>query len=720
MDLMPHTRIAFVSFSAACVLLGIAVESPAQNSRTYRLNAVDLKQRVIWGAECRQPEDSGLAFGGQDQDADDGRPHTRMLINGEWKDIHRELRKNNPNRDLHDQIWKLRGQAKNNLARARAIYFKGLPAEEETARIEQHLAVGLQQVKQAINTIVPNLPVALEDFYAQRQVCCAGAYLERARRHSPDHLDVVSTHMLQNLRQVQLQLELAAEMLASEPPPRAMNCGAARLPNRQLGPEGRTLVYDAKTKLYVLFGGDHLDYLTNDTWVFNPMERRWFLREVGKAPPPRANHRLEAVGDGTVRMTGGYTYSSNTDYVGGQYRDLNDGEWTYDIEKNTWSGGELVAADTRVYRTGPFHPDFYLQGPKPDAAKFEEWLSQIPSNEWVPTNPPHLPRLNRDWGTARIDPGRDMILRWSGGHSAHGGTDVLHYHFSTNRWELPFPVEFPLGQLYSNTSYPNGFNFNLRPWMTGHTYQNYDYDPPSKKMIKAGRPRNFYIYDPDVGDWVGRGRKPAAMQYNSCFYTLTLTATPHGVICWDKNGRVHRYEHAGDGKWNELELTGNKLPGAYVDNSTIAYDSQRDRVLIINTPGYGKPFDGQVWSLDLKTNVVTGLSPEGREHAARFANVDKCVYDAANDLLLIGTYLKDAGEHTATPAFDCKHNRWVTLDLKYSVGERYGRTTRAFPHTRSDGLMFDPARKLIWGTNTNSQVYMLRLDLERANAKPLN
>jgi len=412
-------------------------------------------------------------------------------------------------------------------------------------------------------------------------------------------------------------------------------------------------------------------------------------------------------------MTGGYTYSSNTDCVGGQYVDLDDGQWIYNIERNQWSGGKLTAPESRVYRTGPFHPDYYLRGPKPDSAKFEAWLSELPVNEWVPTNPPHLPRLNRDWGTARMDPDRDMILRWSGGHSAHGGTDVLHFHFATNRWELPFPVEFPLGQLYSNTSYPNGYNFNLRPWMTGHTYQNYDYDPPSKKLIKAGRPRHYYVYDPNLGDWIGRGEKPAAMQYNSCFYTLTLTATPHGVVCWDKNGRVHRYDHSG-GKWIELELTGDTLPGACVDNSTIAYDSKRDRVLMINTLGYRKPFDGQVWALDLKTKMVKRLSPKGREHADRFANIDRCCYDADHDLLLMGTYLKDAGDHTPTPAYDCQNNRWVTLDIKYSTDKRLGNTTRAFPHGRSDGLMFDPRRKLIWGTNTNSQAYVLRLDLERA------
>lgn len=717
--------VAFCSFTI------VTMSAPAQQ-RPYRLNGVDLKQRIIWGAECRQPDGSGLAFGGQDQDADDGRPHTRVLIDGEWEAIHRELRENNPNEKLRDHVWTMRGQAKNVLARARAIYFKGLDTDEEATRVKHEVAPRLSQLGKEIDNVVPNLTIDLEDNYARQQVCAAGLYLQKARKRLPSIDDRVGPDALRSLHQAQIQLGLAAEALASEPPPRAMNCGTARLPNRQSGPASETLVHDAKTKLYILFGGDHLDYLTNDTWVFDPSKRRWFQRQPQAAPPPRANHRLKANGDGTVHLTGGYTYTSNTDYVGGQYIDLDDGEWIYDIEKDAWRGGELVAQDSRVYRTGPFHPDFFLQGPKPNAARFEGWLSKLPENEWVPTNPPHLPRLNRDWGTARIDTNRDTILRWSGGHSAHGGTDVLHFHFSTNRWELPFPVEFPLGQLYSNTSYPNGFNFNLRPWMTGHTYQNYDYDPPSKTMIKAGRPRHFYIYDPDVGDWIGRGEKPPAMQYNSCFYTLTLTATPHGVVCWDKQGRVHRYDgsriretadlnsqESSYGKWIELELSGDKLPGAYVDNSSIAYDPNRDRVLMINTGGRRKPYDGQIWALDLKTNSVQRLSPKGEEYANRFANVDKCCFDAANDLLLLGTYLRDSGDHTPTPAYDCEKNEWITLDLKYSTGKRFGNTTRAFPHSRSDGLVFDSKRKLIWGTNTNSQVYVLRLNLKRANANLL-
>lgn len=692
-------------------------QAAAQQARqAYRLNAVDLNQRVIWGGECREPDGQGLAFGGQDQDADDGWPHTRILANGEWKAIDRDLQSKNPLQKLHEQTWAVRQSAKNTLARARSLFFLGLTDSDELAQIKRDVEPLLARLATQSAELDAELLKGPTGEYERVQLAFARKQLQQTREKLPSMVDGISARHLRDLHQAQIRLELAAESLAAEPPARAMDCGTARISGDQSGPAGNTLVYDAKTNLYVVFGGDHLDYLTNDTWVFDAAQQLWIQRHPAGAPPPRANHRLETSGDGTVRLTGGYTYSSNTDYVGGQYRDLNDGTWVYDIAKNEWSGGDLVEADARVYRNGPFHPEFYFEGPEPDAAKFEQWLKEIPTNEWTLTNPLHRPQLNRDWGTARIDTHRDQMLRWSGGHSAHGGTDVLHFHFSTNRWELPFPVEFPLGQLYSNTSYPNGFNFNLRPWMTGHTYQNYDYDPPSRMMIKAGRPRHHYIYDPDFGDWIGRGKKPVAMQYDSCFYTLTLTATPQGVVCWDANGRVHRYVHA-DSAWTELDLTGDKLPGAYVDNSSIAYDSKRDRVLMINTLGYGKPFDGTVWSLDLKTNVVKAMSPAGLEQAARFANVDKCVYDAGHDLLLLGTFLNGSGDHTPTPAYDCAADGWVMLDIKYTTGERSGNTTRAFPHRRSDGLMYDARRNLIWGTDTNSQVYVLRLDPDQIRVK---
>src|SRR5262249_48102184 len=147
------------------------------------------------------------------------------------------------------------------------------------------------------------------------------------------------------------------DVFAEEPPPRALS----------------PIAYDAKTKLFVIFGGDHLDYLMNDTWTFDPEKKIWRMLLGVKPPPPRANHTLIAPGDGTIILKGGYTYTSSTDYVGAQYRDLNDGEWTLNISGGFWDG-KLHDWPSRTYRTGRLHPDFYMQGPLPDPKAFATWL----------------------------------------------------------------------------------------------------------------------------------------------------------------------------------------------------------------------------------------------------------------------------------------------------------------------------------------------------------
>jgi len=711
---MIHSPIIFTITST--LLIGILpITCLAEPGKPYRLGAVDLKQKVIWGAEVKVDETTGLAFGGQDQTAADGRPHTRLLVNGKWTPIHDELRAKNSGQKRRDALWQFRSEVRNVLAKYRNLFFRGLSQSEELKALKT-IDKDIETIRASFDDRIGLVAITdATDKYQVMQHAFARSHLLTAFELLPAAGKRTGTQQIQSLHRSQIHIELAAEALGAEPAARALNCGPHR---KETEEQTSSIVYDPQSKQFILFGGDHLDYLTNDTWIFDTVEKRWFQRHPKSAPAPRANHNL-TVKNGIVTLTGGYTYASNTDYVGGQYRDLDDGVWTYNIAKNEWSSSEssgegLVAADSRTYRTGPFHPDYYLQGDRPNSEKFQQWLSELPTNKWVATNPSYRPRLNRDWGCARMDPTRDLLLRWSGGHSAHGGTDVPHFHFASKRWELPFPVEFPLGQLYSNTSYPNGFNFNKRPWMTGHTYQNYAVDITTGLLVKAGRPKHTYVYDPTIADWISRSEKPKAMQYNSCFYTLTLTSTNDGVLCWDRYGKVHKYNSAKQ-QWSELELNGETLPGAYVDNSTITHDSKRNRALIFAAPGYQKSFTGVVYSVDPTTGKVTKLTPDSAELGSRFAYIDRCCYDPDNDIVLIASFLnnsdgKPAGEKTATPAYDCQNNSWITLDIDYEVGERYGRVRRDFPHGRSCGLVYDAKRKLYWGTDTNSQVFVMKLE----------
>ena len=126
---MIHSPIIFTITST--LLIGILpITCLAEPGKPYRLGAVDLKQKVIWGAEVKVDETTGLAFGGQDQTAADGRPHTRLLVNGKWTPIHDELRAKNSGQKRRDALWQFRSEVRNVLAKYRNLFFRGLSQSE--------------------------------------------------------------------------------------------------------------------------------------------------------------------------------------------------------------------------------------------------------------------------------------------------------------------------------------------------------------------------------------------------------------------------------------------------------------------------------------------------------------------------------------------------------------------------------------------------------------
>jgi len=678
---------------------GIAAENGG-SKKSYRIPPANLKDRVIWGSTCEAPDGSALSCGGQDQESDDGTSHTRFRpAAGEWIELFESLQKDDPLRDANRDLKQGLRQLKKTAGLGRRTYFDQLPIDRfnEEARAVETLA---PRIAKAIADILPRLP---QDSVARQRGSRAIKHLNRAAEESKQlgRADAAITGGdLARLAVIERELQHAADAISVEPPARALS----------------PIVYEPKTGLFLLFGGDHCDYLTNDTWAFDPASKQWRQSDATDAPPPRAGHAWKSLGNGKLALRGGYTYTSSTEYCGSQYAELEDGEWIFDVEANRWSAppeAKLVADDARTYRGGPFDPKFYWRDPQPSRPPFDSFLQALPVNVWTLTKPPHLPQLNRDWGTAVYDSDHDLILRFSGGHSAHGGSDVLQYHCKTNRWELCFPVEFPLGQLYSNTSYPGGFNFNRRPWVTGHTYQNYGYDQTARRMLFTGQTKHAFSYDPEIGDWDGRIDKPAGMAYDSCFYTLTACPTPAGLVAWTNQGKLFRFE-ANAHKWRELELRGGKLPGSEVDNSTLVYDSRRERLIFARKPYGEPPFDGVLHAVDLKTLEVTRLEPAGYKAASAISYLCQLRYDGGHDLVLGGCTLPaDGSGLRRTPAYDCESNRWVSLVIRGDdpSGPK-GRNV-------SLGLMYDAGRKLFWAVDTNSRVYVLRLEPESADVQPL-
>ena len=210
---------------------------------------------IIWGWTCELADGSGLSFGGVHQTSEDGRAHTSVKIGADWRPLWGELRQNNPLQRHFDAVWALRNASKDTLARARHLYFEGKLAADEAKILHADINPAAHKLAKDLAALVVELKAPAKlDRYEAGQVAHAVKHVEVAAEHFKSFGSQITVEQLIAMRRGQIALERASEMLDAEPPPRALSL----------------IAWDAKTKVYALFGGDHTDYLTNDLWIFDP------------------------------------------------------------------------------------------------------------------------------------------------------------------------------------------------------------------------------------------------------------------------------------------------------------------------------------------------------------------------------------------------------------------------------------------------------------------
>ncbi|MDB5310189.1 MAG: hypothetical protein JWO38_4391 [Gemmataceae bacterium] len=515
------------------------------------------------------------------------------------------------------------------------------------------------------------------------------------------------------------------------------------------------LSYDLVAHKVVLFGGDRLDQLLADTWVFDTARGTWEERKPAVSPSPRGGHALLWLPKAKkLLLVGGYTYTSTTDYVASLYRPLPLEAWTFDTAAGRWdlvgrwekpadvptgpanvflsaavddSDTVLVLdAQNRAWtcrfdvskpdaggaekfgvrpgavtrRTGSHDPAWYDEGvPPADPAKVAAELKELPANRWVVRPTPKKPGMNMDWGSAVFDPHGDRIVRFSGGHSAYSGTAPVVYDVKTDRYTLPFAPEYPLEYVYSNDQVRGEWSFRGNPWMTGHTYKSTGYDPNLKALVFAPHEYTYY-FDPGAGKW---SRSPGKNPYRPDFYNVTVCATPSGAVVWADardGGKAGLWRLDAEARaWTALPLKG-ELPAKSPDRHGMTYDAKRDRLLLFSDNG---PRKGNGAAYDPKTGEATWLDPAGADKA--LVHCRETVYLPEADLVLIGGRVTGEAGGWRWLAYDCQANAWVGLGL--GGDDPIG---KAGAFNNSMGLMYDPARRLVWAVGQYSQLHVLRLD----------
>ncbi len=542
--------------------------------------------------------------------------------------------------------------------------------------------------------------------------------------------------------------------LDKQPPPRANS----------------RLVYDPIAKKVVLFGGDQLDRLIADTWTFDVVTGKWEERKPSRCPSPRAGHALLWLPKSKkVLLLGGYGYASEVGYIGGFYSRPPMEAWIYDTAANRWdliahiddlknspqaaSNVFLRAAvneedtvavvaspsiytanetwllpidaakideegttkyggkpDDTIRRTGPYDPAWYhREVPPVDPKQVEVDLKLLPPNRWILRPTPKLPRPNMDWGSAVFDPDHDLILRFSGGHSAYSGTAPQVYDIKTDRYSIPFAPEIPLEYVGSNDQVSGEWSFKGNPWMAMHTYKSTGYDSNLKSLVFV--PHQYtYFFDPKKGKW---SRNAQRNPYRPHAFINLVCSTPRGAVVWadDRNGKEGLWLlDSATRTWKALPLKGT-LPTKGDDSHGMAYDSKRDRLLLFSRVGKNK---GDVAAYDLKTGAATWLNPTGKERAA--VSSRETIYLPEVDGVLIGARIVDADDKPSWLLYDCEKNAWFGVRLTGAdpIGEK-----PRMNFNNSMGLMYDPNRKLVWAVGQNSHVHVLRFDPKKTDKRGL-
>jgi len=544
-------------------------------------------------------------------------------------------------------------------------------------------------------------------------------------------------------------------------------------PSRALSP----LVFDPVSKKILLFGGDGLDQLRADTWLYDPAVRTWEERAPAIGPSPRFGHALVYLPQSRkLLLVGGNGYTSSVSYQAMLYRRLPWEMWTYDVATNAWEliqhaeqkvpepnpVRELVAAvndrdellvlttrrgeaappatwhckldftpsasgrvdpeeilrrgvkpGTVEYRTGPYDPAWYAEGVPPVDPKATADVFA------------KLP-VNR-W--TAIDSPKWPHNRMGGGWSTVA-FDADHDHIL----HLGGGHSSYFGNDVAHYDIPTGrWSIACRPQFALN--YNYDLSGPGTWAFNnapwGGHNYRAYVYDPTSKRLIYLRAPNHMLSYDPTTrrwpsdervttpwpvskYTSVVCTTPRGVVAWVQN----------PDQWKmglfRLEKGRNWTPlpaGGDPLPATVTDGStltfDAKRDQLIMTTSSDREPLGQLWTYDLKTGRVVKRNPLGMKSIPGKRFAREAVLLPKDDVVLFG-YRFDG----LMPIYDLAANSWSTAELP---GSEF--ITRTEPGSSVDlGLAYDSKRDWVWAVMCRlnpGALQVLRVDRSSLDLKPL-
>ena len=706
--------------------------------RTWKdLEAEPRTSGRVWGSMCYDPVNHEIVHMGGDGGSEEIGTWVYAIEENEW----RQLDFGSPGfKELHTQAKSLRWQAKALLGAVSNRFAVSETSEEEQADLvaratELGRAAGrLRAAIEAAELKEVERPAAREGL---RRLDAAVSGLRElvapADNTRSAMAATISPETIARVRAIRVQFEQVVSALASEPTGRARSQAA----------------YDARHRQIVLFGGDELDRVLSDTWVYDCATRTWQQKFPEVCPRPRAGHVLAWLPKAErIVLAGGYSRVP-----------LEQELWTYDVAANEWqlllqlpgaegSGGEPSTpdsprADPRGVQVGAVVEDdvlisigrdngglvtfackvdpsqpieipegasansgdyaFHRINPadwenvaEPDAAKTRTFYDELPANQWTTLEfPKYAPGAMNRWGTTAYDPERHQFLFWGGGHATSQENDVAHYSVRGNVWTIGYHPDEPIERVYATQ--PTPVSFNDRPHVPIHAYKAYCYDPTAHRMFYFDR-----AYDPAVREWQP-GVYPGLEHRGPM--DSHMTPTPAGAVTYSSLG-LFRFD-AEAGQWVQLPWNGPDPNGIWCDGDSLIYDSKRDCLWLAR--------QNDIYRYDMATGDVTKSTPDKPRELGEYLFWGEEVYLPEADLILPMKLFQKPDGKFGNVAWSPADEKFYWVDLKF-VENGEGISFENSPFSWSDALQYDPKLDLILLNNSSARkIWALKFDHRTAN-----
>ena len=572
---------------------------------------------------------------------------------------------------------------------------------------------------------------------AIQRLASAAAALQAA---GPGLSERIVPEKIAAVRAIRAIFEQVADALAVEPPGRARS----------------QIAYDPAHRKIVLFGGDQLDRVLSDTWLYDCATRTWAQKFPEKGPAPRAGHVLAWLPKaGQIVLAGGYSRV-----------DIPHEIWSYDVSANVWKlllhipllparEGNPVVHSPNAPRNAPLpcgwgpcvqvgavDGDDVLVCPSLPPGWYENslitWACKVDPSKAAETGTATNASASGSYTFNRIDP-----ATWEKAAKPDPEkTRQFLANLPTNQWtELPFPRYAPGAQNRWGTAAYDITRHQFLFWSGGHstsvendvshfsvrgglwTVGYHPDDPIEITYASVPTPFSFndrphlpmhtyhsYAYDSSADKmfYANRAYNPAAREWESAAMTglppvgfgcdTLLISSPHGVVCF--SGKPPFIFDAKASQWKALPWEGDSPRFGSCDAGGGTYDYKRDCLWVSTGNGFFK-YNFKAG----KGEALKGVKPRISHYdGVKLVFSREVVHVPDVDLFLVG----------------CDGLAWNPVDLKYYQVELPamvdGKPVAKLAGDVCDGLVYDPELKLVL-VNKNSMFKVFALKLDRATLK---